>query len=331
MKKRIILIFMLLNLFCFTNKIYAKSFNIDSDKLQVSGSTIGINLKHELTVVGTYNIVSNGKIYKPYLKADIKAGDIILYFNNKKIENNKDLAKQLLLTKDNQTDIIILRDNKKIETTIKPVKKDDGSYSLGLYVKDKLLGIGTMTFIYDDMFASLGHSIQNTDSNSGYIMDASVTEIIKGKKNQVGEKHADIKDNNIGEIKKNTITGIYGYINDSSNISLNNYKILKQDEVKLGKASILTCIENDLVEEFEIMILEKTKQEKKDIKGLKIRVTDQRLIEKTGGIIQGMSGSPIIQDGYLIGAITHVMVNNPLEGYGIYIEWMMEDMGIDIN
>ena len=226
----------------------------------------------------------------------------------------------------------ILRTNKIYELSITPVKVNN-NYSLGLYIKDSILGVGTLTYYIEEanIFGSLGHQMGNSSNSTGEIFEATVEEIIKPTNSKAGEKKASISSNVIGVIDKNTITGIHGY---GSNINVKlmekiNFRL--KEKVKLGKAEIWTCIDENTIEKFDIEIIDLEKQNKKDIKGITFKVVDSTLISKAGGIVQGMSGSPIIQDGYLIGAVTHVSIKDSKLGYGIYIEWMFEDMGVEIK
>ena len=222
----------------------------------------------------------------------------------------------------------VLRGENEISTKIKPVMKDD-SYSLGIYVKDNVLGVGTLTYVIPEVniFGALGHKIEGAKNIGGQMFEATVTGIKKGSVGDAGSKQATIKTTNIGTIEKNTITGLHGiYSGHKSDKKL--IRIARKEEVHTGEAMIVTCVDKNYVDYFKIDIIAVQKQKSKDIKGIKFIVTDERLLAKTNGIVQGMSGSPIIQDDKLIGAVTHVLVNNPHEGYGIYIEFMLDDMGV---
>lgn len=332
--KKVFIMFSLLLFTFFKIKIEATTttFNIEEDKVIVSGETIGINLDLGVVITGTYGIKENNKVVKPWQNI-LKEGDKIISYNNKQINSLNDLQKELLLTNGKETVIEYLRNNEIYEANIKPAKKSDDTYSLGLYIKDKVMGVGTLTFVVPNLnlYAALGHSIKAEDFSNGSVNKAEVIRIKKAKENQVGEKHAVIKSETIGTINKNIETGIYGKIYDYRSVNQNYMKVAKKEEIEIGKAYILTTIEKDKVEKFEVEIIKKYNQKEKDIKSMKIKITDQNLIEKTGGIIQGMSGSPIIQNDKLIGCLTHVIISNPLEGYGIYIEWMMEDIGLTLK
>lgn len=329
--KKIIFSFILIILLLFTKE--AKAYTLDSEKDQVylGGDTVGLKLNTGVKVSKTFAIIDGINLLKPWEEAGIKEDDIILYYNDMKITSTADLLKAIKASKDKLVNLVIKRNNQEIKTQIKAVVKDD-SYSLGLYVKDNILGVGTLTYVIPNynIFGALGHRIEGADNIGGMMYEATVTGIKKGSVGDAGSKQASIKTNNIGTIEKNTITGIHGvysgYKSDKKLIS-----IAKREEVHTGSAQIVTCVEKNFIEYFDIEIVSIEKQKNQDIKGIKFTVTDPKLLSKTNGIVQGMSGSPIIQDGKLIGAVTHVLINNPHEGYGIYIEFMLKDMGVEIR
>ena len=202
----------------------------------------------------------------------------------------------------------------------------------GLFLRDEILGIGTLTYIDPDTntFGSLGHEILDQDTKqivqfeNGYLFHSSVNNIMKAQLSRVGEKQALIHfDETIGYIDKINQFGVFGKNIDS--ISKELIEIAYQDEIKEGNAKMFTVLENEFIEPIEITITKKYKQNKPEIKSFEFKIIDSKALEKTNGIVQGMSGSPIIQNGKLIGAVTHVMMNDPTMGYGIYIENMLDD------
>ncbi|QVK20303.1 SpoIVB peptidase [Mycoplasmatota bacterium] len=311
----------------------ASALTLDKDdiKLIPSGESIGIKLETGVYIDKTFGV--NGK--SPSEDAGIRPGDKILKFNNKIIESSSDIKEELdNITPSKTISIVIERNGKELKKEIKPIIRD-GVRTLGLYLNDNIVGVGTLTYVFPeyDLFGALGHGINDTKIkvDSGYITKSIVMEIEKGSIGNPGEKKAIISDKEIGIVTKNTITGIYGVITNSHFENQKVYPIADKEEVKTGKAQILTVIKDNKVETFDVEILEVTKQNEKDIKSMKIKITDEKLLTRTGGIIQGMSGSPIIQNGKIIGAITHVLINDPTMGYGIYIEWMLEDSDIFIK
>lgn len=328
--KKIFVLFLLIVLLVFTKKANAYTLNSQNDKVYLGGETVGLKLNTGVKVIKTFGIVEGINLLKPWDDAGIKEEDIILSYDGAKVTSTKDLLNAIQKSRDKMVSLIVLRGNTEITTKIKPVVKDD-TYSLGIYVKDNVLGVGTLTYVIpeNNIFGALGHKIEGAKNVGGDMYEATVTGIKKGVVGEAGSKQATIKTTNIGTIEKNTITGLHGvyngYKNDKKLIS-----IAKKEEVHTGSAQIVTCVNKNYVEYFDIEIVSIVKQNQKDIKGIKFIVTDKELLSKTNGIVQGMSGSPIVQDGKLIGAVTHVLVNNPHEGYGIYIEFMFDDMGVNL-
>lgn len=232
----------------------------------------------------------------------------------------------------NKSNIIItyLRGNKTNDTSLKLSKSSDNIYKTGLYVKDSISGVGTLTFIDPNtkLFGALGHEIiekntgQKLEIKDGKIYSSTVTGITRSDIGKPGEKAARYDSSDIfGNVKENTTSGIFG--NYTSTIPDKKlYKVAKEDEVKTGNATIFTVIDGNTIESFAINIL---KINKNTTKNILFEITDSRLLRNTGGIVQGMSGSPIIQDNFIVGAVTHVVVDDPTKGYGIFITTMLEE------
>lgn len=299
-----------------------------SDYIVASGENVGIKLNSNgILVVGTYKINDND----PSKSAGIKEGDIINKINGQSVNNIEDMMNIVNSSSTGKLDIEYIRSSKSNETELKMVKVDD-SYKTGLYVKDSITGIGTLTFIDPETkkFGALGHEIvESTTGNvldiaDGSIFSSKVTGIVKSDNGRPGEKKATFDSSKIdGNVLKNTNKGIFGdYISKISSDKL--YKVATVNEIKKGKAKILTVLDDKNVEEYEINII-KISNTENEIKNLVFEITDEQLIKETNGIIQGMSGSPIIQGNYIIGAVTHVFVDNPLKGYGIFITNMLEE------
>ncbi len=330
MKKIIVTLFIIFS-FLFTNNIYAKDFNMNNDKVYVSGETVGLKLNTGVLVTKLYSINVNDELIKPWESSDIKVGDIILKVNDINIISSDSLIGALKSNTKEECSIQLLRDDKLISTHIKPMNHD-GTISLGIYVKDNILGIGTMTFItQDDLdYASLGHQINTTLKNtSGSIYNANVIGVDKSESGVPGSKKATIDNKVIGDITLNSIKGIYGNYNTIPK-NLDLYYVEKKEEVDKGSASILTCIDGKKVCSYKIEIVSLDVNSKDGIKGIKFKVVDEELLELTGGVVQGMSGSPIIQDGKLIGAVTHVIVNTPEYGYGVFAENMLLELDYNL-
>ncbi|NLD27160.1 MAG: hypothetical protein GX661_07350 [Acholeplasmataceae bacterium] len=215
-----------------------------------------------------------------------------------------------------------------IITSCRAVTATNGKVTLGLYVKDEVLGVGTLTYINPQTktFGALGHSIINEELSGpklGTIMTSSIHGIRKSYPGIPGEKQATINKKTIGTIKKNTDIGVFGSVEGLSDFSAKTIPVAEPSEVHLGNAQMLTVVDSTRKESFDVEVIEVKTQNRKDIKGIKIQVTDQELLDKTGGIIQGMSGSPVIQDGKLIGAVSHVIIDSPDFGYCVYAMWMV--------
>ena len=283
-----------------------------SDYLIPGGENIGIKINSDgLLVVGTY------------LNTNLNIGDRIISVNNIKVNNINDFNTQI----ENKKEINIgyIRNDKKYNTNIKITNN-----KTGLYLKESIMGIGTLTYIDPNtkLFGALGHEIieSNTGkilkSKDGTIFDSNVTGIDSSRAGSPGEINADYDSNKIkGTINKNTTEGIFGTYNNIPNDKL--YKVGTKKDIIEGTAYIRTVINNKEIKQYEINItnIDLSKKNKNYV----FEITDKKLLDKTGGVIQGMSGSPIIQNNKIIGAVTHVVVNNPSKGYGIFIENMLKE------
>ncbi|WP_026572573.1 SpoIVB peptidase [Bacillus sp. UNC438CL73TsuS30] len=310
------------------------------------GQSIGVKLNTVGVLVVGHHLVNtlNGK-KSPGEMAGIKVGDIITKINGTKIEKMADVAPFVQDAGENgkALNLVVSRESGKFTTKLTPLKdKGENTYKLGLYIRDSAAGIGTMTFVHPDSkkYGALGHVISDMDTKKpivvedGQIVRSTVTSIEKGSNGDPGEKLARFSSDHeiVGNIQKNSPFGIFGKLNKSlkNGIMDKPLPIALSNQVKEGPAKILTVVNNDQVEEFDIEIVNTIPQKFPATKGMVIKVTDPKLLEKTGGIVQGMSGSPIIQNGKLVGAVTHVFVNDPTSGYGVHIEWMLDEAGINI-
>ena len=299
-----------------------------SDYIVAGGENIGIELNSKgVIIVGTYEV--NG--INPAKEANLRAGDKIIKINDKEVINIEEMLK-VIENSNNKSNIKItyLRGNKTNDTSLKLSKSNDNIYKTGLYVKDSISGVGTLTFIDPNtkLFGALGHEIiekntgQKLEIKDGKIYSSTVTGITRSDIGKPGEKAARYDSSDIfGDVKENTTSGIFG--NYTSTIPDKKlYKVAKEDEVKTGNATIFTVIDGNTIESFAINILRINKSTTKNIL---FEITDSRLLKNTGGIVQGMSGSPIIQDNFIVGAVTHVVVDDPTKGYGIFITTMLEE------
>lgn len=294
------------------------------------GESIGIKVESDgVYVVGFYKV--DGKDIAS--DAGFKIGDRIIRVNDNIIHNTKDLIKNI----DSKDDLInltfdVIREGyeKSINVTLK--KEKDSSYKTGIYVKDSIVGIGTLSYIDPETntFGALGHEIEdntmgfNFTISKGDIFSSKITSITKANTIKPGEKNASINTKDIyGNIKYNLETGIFG--NFSKQIdNKDKLEVMNIDDVKIGKAEIITVLTNNKKEHYNIEILSINKDNK--TKNFLIKVVDERLLKETGGIVKGMSGSPIIQDNKIVGVVTHTIVDNPTKGFGISITKMLESV-----
>ncbi len=319
---------------------------IDDFKLVPGGQSIGVKLNTiGVLVVGHHLVSTDQGRNSPGEEAGVKVGDIITEINGKIIQRMADVSEivQSAGEANKPLDLVIKREEKTIRTKLIPQKDEaEQSYKLGLYIRDSAAGIGTMTFYHPGTkkYGALGHVISDADTKKpivvkdGQIVSSTVTSIEKGSNGDPGEKLARFSPNKevIGNIKRNSPFGIFGSLKDNIQNDLMDeaLPITLSHQVKEGPAEILTVVDGTKVERFDIEIISSVPQKFPAIKGMVLKVTDEELLKKTGGIVQGMSGSPIIQDGKLIGAVTHVFVNDPTSGYGVHIEWMLHEAGLNI-
>lgn len=315
-------------------------------KVIPGGQSIGVKLNTVgVLVVGHHLVNTHDGKKSPGEIAGIKVGDIITEINGAKINKMSDVSPfvQNAGQSGHPLNIVITRESGKFTTKLTPLKdRGEEMYKLGLYIRDSAAGIGTMTFIDPNSkkYGALGHVISDMDTkkpivvDDGQIVRSTVTSIEKGSNGDPGEKLARFSADRevVGNINKNSPFGIFGKMNQElkNGIMDRPIPVALSTQVKEGPAKILTVVNNDRVEAFGIEIVSTIPQKFPATKGMVIKVTDPKLLEKTGGIVQGMSGSPIIQDGKLVGAVTHVFVNDPTSGYGVHIEWMLNDAGINI-
>ena len=325
------------------DKIPIKEVNVDilpRTKVIPVGSVAGVKLYTSgVLVVGMSEIEGeDNKIYKPYEKTKIEEGDRIIAVNDVQIASTEDLIIKVNQSNGQDIKLQYVHDQETVQCSITPVKTAKAEYKLGLWVRDSAAGVGTVTFYEPNSggFAALGHGLVDIDTeklieiSSGEFVTTNILKIDKGEKGNPGRIQGTLeRQQNIGTIVKNTGYGIYGKVNNLSSLPLNQMQEMEvalRSEICLGKAEIMCSLENGKVEKYEIEIEKIFAENNYNNKSMKIKVTDERLIEKTGGIIQGMSGSPIIQNGKLIGAVTHVLVNEPLEGLAVFGDIMIEQL-----
>ena len=329
---------------CYTSLINSKALTtLRKEKrkdieVYPGGISIGVKINNKGALVVGYSDISTheGLSESPGKVAGIELGDIIEEVNGENIETCSDLISKVKTCRNDEMTVKILRGNSELTKKISLIKEDN-EYKIGLWVRDSTAGIGTLTFYDKDSktFGALGHPITDGDTNvsfnikSGTLLRSSVLSIKKGERGNPGEiKGLFINENeSIGNIEKNTNSGIYGdasveLINPNFNKAMT---VAYRDEIKEGHAQIITTVEDGGAKAYDIEILKLLPQDEPGSKSMIIKIVDPVLLEKTGGIVQGMSGSPIIQDEYIIGAVTHVVVDDPTKGYGILITKMLEE------
>ncbi len=298
-----------------------------SDKVIVGGETIGIEV-HSKGVL----IVDFYKINDKYIAKDagFQVGDIITKVSGEEINGIEELT-NMLEGRQGEITFTVERNGKEKYINFTLVEDENGILKTGLYIKDQINGVGTLSYIDPNskIFGSLGHeiieksTISKFEIKDGEIYEANVTNIIKSTDGRAGEKNSVYNRENVyGKIEENELTGIFGtYTGDLTEKEI--MEVGKEEDVHTGKASIRTVVSDNNVEEFDINIL--TLNLDSETKNILFEITDKELLEKTGGVIQGMSGSPILQDGKIIGAVNYVIVNDTSKGYGVFITTMLEE------
>ena len=310
---------------------------VSPQSVTVGGSAIGIHVETDgILVLGTTSVTGEDKMTYEPAENRLKSGDYIVEVNQVPMKEKEDLMELLKESDGSVLRMKVRRGNETVETAVTPVRTADGSYKIGTWIRDDTQGIGTLTYITaDGRFGALGHGITDIDTgvlltvNGGNAYDAEILRIVKGEPGTPGELSGVIhraEEERIGTVSKNTAQGIFGTVKEQCNLQTTgrNMEIGLKQEVKKGKATIL-CEINGNVNEYEISIEQIDYSNRNHAKGLVIEITDEELIELTGGIVQGMSGSPILQNGKLIGAVTHVFIRDSTKGYGTFIENMIQN------
>ncbi len=308
-------------------------------ELYPGGHIVGIKLRTNGPLIVGFSDIENDlqKPYSPSKDGGLNVGDIILSINDIEINSSELLSETLNSLDADELDIKVERDEKIIVKKIHPIKSVDGKNKIGLWVRDSTAGIGTVTFIdpVTGIYGALGHPITDVDTgdiikiSKGNIVSSSIVNVKRGEKGNPGElKGVFINDDiNLGSVEQNTKFGIFGKYS-LENIYTEKLKIALKDEIQEGPAQIISTVDNGEPKLYDVVIEKLLQQDNPSSKSMIIKVVDEDLLKKTGGIVQGMSGSPIIQNNKIVGAVTHVLVNKPDTGYGIYIEWMLKESKI---
>lgn len=313
-----------------------KVIPVDTQMVYASGSPVGIYMETEGVLIIDSGEIRNAEgILQAPAEHIVQPGDYIRKVDGEVLESKKQLIKMVSENQGTPMEMEVMRNNESIKISLTPIQTEDGSYKLGLWVRDNIQGIGTLTYIDESgRFGALGHGISDVDTGEqlnieqGELYDARILSVQKGTSGSPGELRGiiDYQDYlKLGEICKNTANGITGRLHTGKGAALHReaYEITLKQDLQTGPAHILSDV-GDGVKEYDIEIVKIDRNAKDSNKSFVIQVTDPELLSKTGGIVQGMSGSPIIQNGKLAGAVTHVLVNDPARGYGIFIENMLE-------
>lgn len=306
---------------------------VEEKVLSVCGTPIGLYMETQgVLIVDTGEIVGEDGISREPAENIAKSGDYILEVNGSPIARKKQLIEKIQESQGESIELLVNREGEEIPIALNPVKAQDSSYKLGIWVRDNTQGIGTMTYVEENgKFGALGHGISDTDTGElldvagGELYEAEILSIRKGTKGVPGELSGYIEyqtDKKLGTIEKNTEKGIYGTLDHWVKPLDKQVSVAYKQEVKKGPAQLVTDL-GDGVQTYEIQITDIDEEQADTNQAFEIQVTDSQLLAKTGGIVQGMSGSPILQEGKIIGAVTHVFVQDSAKGYGIFIENML--------
>ena len=308
------------------------SASAESSTVILGGQPFGVKFYNDGVMVIELEEFFNGSHYVcPAKEGGLQVDDVIKKVNGIEIKTNEDLQETATGCGGKGMSFIIERDGKELCKTVKPQANTVGTYLLGAWVRDSCAGIGTVTYYNpdDNYFAALGHGICDRDTGAmmplgeAEIVGASISSVEKSSTGKAGSLNGYFTDKTLGTVTNNTINGIYGTIIDNSYLSGDRFEIAEFDEIQTGDAQIITTISGDRPESYDLKITSIRNDDPRNNENFVIKVTDKRLLDECGGIVQGMSGSPIVQNGKLIGAVTHVFLNNPEEGYGVAAQFMV--------
>lgn len=304
----------------------------DRPTVTVCGTPFGIKMFSEGALVVAFTDIAtpNGSA-NPAKEAGLRLGDRIISVGGAATRSNDDLSQAIADAQGQPVEVVFVRDGEQRAVTLTPVQSDEGSWRAGMWVRDSSAGVGMLTFVQENLgvFAGLGHSISDSDTGesialrSGEIVPCKITGCTKGKVGSPGELHGQFQSGlALGAISMNGMTGVYGTTHSAFDGT--HMEVAFAQEVETGAAEIWTTIEGDTPKAYTVEIESVRYVSEQENRNLVIRVTDPELLQATGGIVQGMSGSPILQNGRLVGAVTHVLVNDPTRGYGVFAQTMLE-------
>lgn len=311
--------------------VQVSSVQADTARILIpGGQAVGVALK-------TQGVLVISRAGRQETKTPLRVGDVILSVGDWAVASAQELAARIHETDAESVELSVLRGGRAIRlNAATPVSGTDGQRRLGVWVRDSTAGVGTLSYIDPETqaYGALGHAIVDGDTGEmlsvkdGAIMKADVVGVTRGESGCAGELRGSFlkEGRQIGTLVHNSVYGIYGMMqmNPDDLLYPKGLPVGERRQVHAGRAVILSTVDDQGPQEYTVEILRCFDQDKPSQKGMILRVTDERLLEKTGGIVQGMSGSPILQDGKIIGALTHVYLSDPTQGYGMYIEWMLE-------
>lgn len=297
------------------------------------GSTVGIRMELGGVMVSGFSDVEteNGSV-SPSRQAGVMEGDIIFAVNGEEVGSSAEFLARAAEMDGAAVTLSVRRDGSETDISVTPAENESGKMQLGLWLRDSIAGIGTLTY-YDpetSAFGALGHGVSEIDTgrlvpvDNGAVSGAEIVDVVRGERGTPGELCGSVAEERFGTIVSNTDAGIFGYLDGSR--AGKALSVADESEVRLGEAAILSNVSGTDVRQYSVEIT-RLYHDPDDCRGIMLTVTDPELLALTGGIVQGMSGSPIIQDGKLVGAVTHVLVNDPTRGYGIYLEKMLDYSG----
>lgn len=304
-------------------------------KVVPMGRTVGIKLFSDgVLVVGLSDIQTEETTVSPAKAMGLKVGDVITHVNDCEVDTIEEMQSAIQTLGGERMTLKVMRKDKQLQLCGAAVCSRQGTYQLGTWIRDSMAGIGTMTF-YDpesDVFGALGHGVNDVDTaqlmtmQSGSVMYSEVSDVKKGLSGAPGELHGSFDlQRDMGQLYANTQAGIFGILGDESIVSrVEPMEVARRSQIRTGAATILSNVAGDRVKEYQVEIMHVYPSAQGEMRNMMLKVTDPELLEQTGGIVQGMSGSPILQNGRIVGAVTHVLVNDPTRGYGIFIENMLE-------
>lgn len=306
------------------------AFAVSAKEVYLGGQPFGVKFYSDGVMVVELEEFYNGVHYVcPAKESGIQVGDVIKAVNGEEINTNEDLQQIILQSKGTDLTVRLKRNEKELQKTVHPEMNTAGAYLLGAWIRDSCAGIGTVTFYDNDRMAALGHGICDNDTGelvplaSAEVVSANISSVTKGTKGKAGSLNGFFSDKTLGNLTENTPIGIFGTTKDNSYQFNPKVEVADFNEIETGEAWIVTCVEGSQPLSYRAEITEIRSDDCRNNESFVIKVTDLRLLDETGGIVQGMSGSPILQGNKLVGAVTHVFLNNPVEGYGIAAQFMV--------